>query len=124
MARHKKLEPIRLEDLENNPCASGLDSVLRFPVPPALGVFPAPPQTAPLVPNPAVSTPVKSVAVATADPISTPVESAPAVSSPVESRQAGLLSVEEATPVLTDRVVSTRVDPVLGLPAPGLFLAR
>jgi hypothetical protein len=33
MARHRKLEPIRLEDLENNPVIQGLDKVLRFEIP-------------------------------------------------------------------------------------------
>jgi hypothetical protein len=34
MSKRRRLEPIRLEDLENNPCASGLESVLRFSTPP------------------------------------------------------------------------------------------
>src|SRR5207248_2953383 len=40
VAKRKRLEPISLEELENNPCASGLDKVLRFEVP-AIRDFPA-----------------------------------------------------------------------------------
>jgi hypothetical protein len=105
MARHRKLEPIRLEDLENNPCASGLEKVLRFEVP-VLRDFPAPPGMAGPQPE-LVSTPVETTGVAKhpvdiKDIESTPVEiSEPVVAgdSPACAEPCAVSTPADSTPV-------------------------
>jgi hypothetical protein len=150
MARHRKLEPIRLEDLENNPCASGLESVLRFPIPPPIEPFPAPleplpvPPAAPVAivstrvqtvvsPDPVSSLPSVSTLVVSTPPISTPVETSQGRQRPVDINPstvpvAILTPVENhsgvATPVHSNPGVPTPVDTILPLPEPRLFLSR
>jgi hypothetical protein len=150
MARHRKLEPIRLEDLENNPCASGLESVLRFPIPPPIEPFPAPLEPLPVPPAaPAaiVSTRVETIAgpnpVSSLPTVSTLVVSTPPIVTPVQTSQARerradinpapapfsiSTPVEShrdfATPVHSGVVVPTPVDTILPLPEPRLFLSR
>jgi hypothetical protein len=150
MARHRKLEPIRLEDLENNPCASGLESVLRFPIPPPIEPFPAPleplpvPPTAPAVtvstrvetiasPNPVSSLPTVSTLAVTTPPISTPVETMTVREKPVDIKPSvAPLPIptpveshrDSVTPVHSRPAVPTPVDTILPLPEPRLFLSR
>jgi hypothetical protein len=116
MARHRKLEPIRLEDLENNPCASGLENVLRFPVPPPIEPFPAPLEANPAAPeaSPAiVSTRVDTI------PSASPVSSSLTVSTPVDTDLTAEMpdpTIASAAPVTiptraeTHRDFSTPVD--------------
>jgi hypothetical protein len=92
MARHKKLEPIRLEDLEEAVLHSGLETALRFETP-KITNFPSPADITtsdvvtpditppPVTPDPmilGITTPVITTPVAI-----TPVKTAPAVISPV-----------------------------------------
>src|SRR5258706_8880427 len=104
MARHRKLEPIRLEDLENNPCASGLESVLRFPIPPPIEPFPAPLEPLPVppaAPVAIVSTRVQIVVspdpVSSLPPVSTLVVSTPPIVTPVETMQARETPVDSSS---------------------------
>ncbi len=119
MARHRKLEPIRLEDLENNPCASGLESVLRFPIPPPIEPFPAPLEPLPVPPAaPAVIVSTRVETIERANPLSSlPAVSTPAVSTPAVSTPA-VSTPAVSTPAVSTPAVSTLAVSTLAVSTP------